>query len=283
MFNRNALMFVAGAAIFTLGASVASAQATSSKRIPITKEAPGEVARVDTVTVYHTDTLRTEPRVDTVRVTETNTVTRVDTVMQNVPMVAKHIGGVYVGLGAGPNLPFGAIRTVNNPGAMGQVNLGWQSLNMPLGVRLDGSYTQFSDNADYDYLGPKADMMMGNADLRLNLPVFNHFLGSSVIMTPYVIGGGSYLRYRELRMKLEEGQVGGVGPQNAVIAGTNSSTGVTNSDWHDSWGWNLGGGLAFHAGRKEIFVESRAIHFTRDENRYGTSWSVPITFGINFF
>jgi hypothetical protein len=279
MFNRNALLYVAGAAIFTLGASVASAQTTSQKRIPITKEASGEVAH-DTVTVYKTDTLRTEPRVDTVRVTETNTVTRVDTVMQNVPMVAKHIGGVYVGLGAGPNLPFGAIRTVNNPGAMGQVNLGWQSLNMPLGVRLDGSYTQFSDNADYDYLGPKADMMMGNADLRLNLPVFNHFLGSSVIMTPYVIGGGSYLRYRELRMKLEEGQTGGVGPQNAVIAGSN---GITNSDWHDSWGWNLGGGLAFHAGRKEIFVESRAIHFTRDANRYGTSWSVPITFGINFF
>jgi hypothetical protein len=272
-------MFVAGAAIFTLGASVASAQAKSQKRIPITKESPGEVAH-DTVTVYRTDTLRTEPRVDTIRVTQTNTVTRVDTVVQNVPMVAKHIGGLYLGLGAGPNLPFGAIRTVNNPGAMGQVNLGWQSLNMPLGVRLDGSYTQCSDHADYDYLGPKADMMLGNADLRLNLPVFNHFLGSSVIMTPYVIGGGSYLRYRELRMKLEEGQTGGVGPQNAVIAGSN---GITNSDWHDSWGWNLGGGLAFHAGRKEIFVESRAIHFTRDANRYGTSWSVPITFGINFF
>lgn len=282
MFNRNALMFVAGAAIFTLGASVASAQAKSQKRIPITKESPGEVAH-DTVTVYKTDTLRMEPRVDTIRVTQTNTVTRVDTVMQNVPMVAKHIGGLYLGLGAGPNLPFGAIRTVNEPGAMGQVNLGWQSLDMPLGVRLDGSYTQFSDNADYDVLGPKADMMMGNADLRLNLPLFTHFLGSSVIMTPYVIGGGSYLRYRELRMKLEEGVAGGYGPQHAVIAGTNSTTSFTNSDWHDSWGWNLGGGLAFHAGKKEIFVESRAIHFVRDSNRYGTSWSVPITFGVNFF
>jgi hypothetical protein len=275
-------MFVAGAAIFTLGASVASAQAKSQKRIPITKESPGEVAH-DTVTVYRTDTLRTEPRVDTIRVTQTNTVTRVDTVVQNVPMVAKHIGGLYLGLGAGPNLPFGAIRTVNEPGAMGQVNLGWQSLDMPLGVRLDGSYTQFSDNAEYDFMGPKADMLMGNADLRLNLPFFNHFLGSSVIMTPYVIGGGSYLRYRELRMKLEEGIAGGYGPQHAVIAGTNSTTSFTNSDWHDSWGWNLGGGLAFHAGKKEIFVESRAIHFVRDSNRYGTSWSVPITFGVNFF
>jgi len=282
MFNRNALTLVAGAAIFTLGASVASAQATSQKRIPITKEAPGEVARVDTVTVYHTDTLRTEARVDTIHVTQTNTVTVHDTVMQSVPMVAKHIGGLYLGLGAGPNLPFGAIRTVNEPGAMGQVNLGWQSLNMPLGVRLDGSYTQFADNADYDFLGPRADMMTGNADLRLNLPLFNHFLGSSVIMTPYLLGGGSYLRYRELRMKLDDCTSCGYGPQHAVIAGSNSATTLTNSDWHDSWGWNAGGGLAFHAGKKEVFVESRAIHFSRGDI-YGTSWSVPITFGVNFF
>lgn len=284
MFNRNALMFVAGAAIFTLSASVASAQAKSEKRIPITKEAPGEVAKTDTVTVYRTDTLRTEPRVDTIRVTQTNTVTRTDTVIQNVPMVAKHIGGVYLGLGAGPNLPFGAIRTVNEPGAMGQVNLGWQSLNMPLGVRLDGSFTQFSDNADYAVLGPRAKMWTGNADLRLNLPIFNHFLGSSVIMTPYVLGGGSYLYYNNLRMQLEDRSVGsGYGGQHAVIAGTVSTTSFTNTDYHDSWGWNAGGGLAFHAGKKELFVEARAIHFTRDENRYGTSWSVPITFGVNFF
>jgi hypothetical protein len=281
MFNRNALLLVAGAAIFTLDASVASAQAkkpTSTKRIPITKEAPGEVMapRVDTVTVYRTDTLRMMGRVDTVTRTQTNTITRVDTVVQSVPMVAKHIGGLYLGLGAGPNLPFGAIRTVNEPGALGQVNLGWQSLNMPLGIRLDGTYTQFSDNADYDVLGPKADMWGGNADLRLNLPLFNHFLGSSVLMTPYAIGGGSGVMYRNLRMQLRQGLAGGVGPQRAVIAGG-------NTDWHHDFGWNLGGGLAFHAGKKEVFVEARAIHFNRDDNTFGTSWSVPITFGVNFF
>jgi len=282
MYNRYALLLVAGAAIFTLDASVASAQARSQKQIPITKEAPGEVARVDTVTVYHTDTLRTEARVDTIHVTQTNTVTVHDTVMQSVPMVAKHIGGVYLGLGAGPNLPFGAIRTVNEPGAMGQVNLGWQSLNMPLGVRLDGSFTQFSDNADYALLGPRPKMWTGNADLRLNLPVFNHFLGSSVLMTPYVLGGGSYLYYDNLRMKLDDCVNCGYGGQHAVIAGTNSTTSFTNSDYHDSWGWNAGGGLAFHAGKKEMFVEARAIHFDRGD-LYGTSWSVPITFGVNFF
>ena len=92
MFKRNALLLVAGAAFFTLDASIATAQAkrpTSSKRIPITKESPGEVTppRVDTVTVYRTDTLRTPPQVDTVRLT--NTVTRVDTVVQQVTMIPR--------------------------------------------------------------------------------------------------------------------------------------------------------------------------------------------------
>ena len=64
MLNRNTLLFVAGAAIFALDASAASAQdttrarrPTSTKRIPVTKEAPGEVqVRVDSITVYRTDT-----------------------------------------------------------------------------------------------------------------------------------------------------------------------------------------------------------------------------------
>jgi len=294
MYNRNALLLVAGAAIFALDASVASAQAAkpkSQKRIPITKEAPGEVMapRVDTVTVYKTDTLRTMGRVDTVtRTVAGPTVTRVDTVVQSVPMTVRHVGGMYFGLGAGPALPFGSIRTVNEPGAMGQVNLGWQGLDSPLGIRFDGAYTRYSDNADYDLLGPKADMINGNADLKLNLPIFNSFLGGSVRMTPYVIGGASYLRYRNLRMQLRPG-LGGYGPQHAEIAGDGSTVVTTdpnllqNPDYNDSIGWNLGGGLAFHAGKKEVFVESRAIHFNRSEARYGTAWHVPITFGVNFF
>jgi hypothetical protein len=292
MFNRNALLLVAGAAIFALDASVVSAQASpkSQKRIPITKEAPGEVApRVDTVTVYKTDTLRMMGRVDTVTRTNTVTQVRVDTVINNVPMVARHVGGMYFGLGAGPNLPFGAIRTVNEPGAMGQLQLGWQGLNNPLGIRLDGTYTQFADNADYALLGDRPHMMQGNLDLKLNLPIFTNFLGSSVRFSPYVIGGGSYLRYNNLRMKLDtdNGVVGGFGNQHVVIAGSTSNStvasAVTDTDWHDSWGYNVGGGFSFHAGKKEAFVEARGVWFNRDSNRFSSSWSVPITFGVNFF
>jgi len=288
MLNRNALLLVAGAAFFTLDAATVTAQTkrpTSSRRIPISKEAPGEVTppRVDTVTVYRTDTLRTPPQVDTVRLT--NTVTRTDTVIKPVPMIPRHVGGLYLGLGAGPALPFGAIRTVNEPGAMGQVNLGWQGLNNPIGVRADVGFTQYSHNADYASLGSRPQVWNGNLDLRLNLPFFNHTLGSSVMFAPYLIGGGSYLRYSNLRMQLntDGGAVGGVGGQHAVIAGSEDSNSGTTDEWHDSWGWNAGGGLAFHAGKKEMFVEARAVAFRRSTSLFERSWHVPVTFGVNFF
>ena len=298
MLNRNVLMLAAGAAIFTLDASAAVAQsrATSTKRIPISKEGPSTAttptARVDTVVQYKTDTLRMQGRTDTVRVpgpTVTNTVH--DTVVQQVRMVARKLSGVYFGLGAGPNLTYGAIRTVNQAGPVGQIQLGWQGMNNPLGIRLDGNFAQLSHTAAYAVLGDRPQIMSGNLDLRLGLPIFNNFLGSSVRMTPYLIGGGSGLYYRNLRMKLdtENGVTGGYGPQHAVIAGSESSTsattttGVTNTDWHDSFGWNAGGGLGFNAGKKEIFVEARAVHFNRNGDLFKSAWSVPIVFGINFF
>jgi len=289
MFNRTGLMFLAGAAIFALDASAASAQAktkppTSQKRIPITKEAPGEVVppRVDTVTVYKTDTLRTPPHTDTLRLT--NTITRTDTVIQSIPMVAHHTGGVYFGIAAGAGLPYGAIRTVNEPGPMGQVQLGWQGLNNVFGLRADAGLTRYADNADYAVLGDRPMLFNANADIRANLPIFTHTLGSSVIVTPYVIGGGSYVRYNNLRMKVEAGQaITSFGPQRAVIAGHDGLGSIQPDDsYHNDLGFNIGGGLGFHAGRKELFVEMRGVRFNHGD-AFGSSWQVPLVFGVNVF
>ena len=290
MIKRNALLLVAGAAIFALNGSAASAQAKpkpkpkSTRKIPIHKE-PTVVAapRVDTVTVYRTDTLRMMGRVDTITRTNTVTTVRVDTVIQQVPVLPARIGGTYIGLGLGPNLPFGAIRTVNQPGIVGQVNLGWQRVNSPLGIRLDGTVTQYAHAADYAFLGDKPMVYNANLDLRLNIPIMNGFLGSAIQMTPYVIGGGSFLYYKDLRMALETPPQNGIPPQFAVIAGSPTTGSPVNDSYEHSWGWNLGGGLGFHAGKKEVFAEARWIHFTREDNRFGTSWAIPITFGVNFF
>jgi len=289
MFNRTGLMFLAGAAIFALDASAASAQAktkppTSQKRIPITKEAPGEVVppRVDTVTVtkYMTDTLRLPGHTDTLRLT--NTVTHVDTVVQQ--LMPHHTGGIYFGIGAGSALPYGSIRTVNEPGPVGQLQVGWQGLNNVLGLRADGNITRYAHNADYAVLGDRPMMYNLNADVRANLPIFTHTLGSSVIVTPYLIGGGSFLRYNNLRMKLDtdEGVVGGFGPQHAVIASDDNSGAVTDGNYHSDWGYNVGGGLGFHAGRKELFVEMRGVRFSHG-SQFESAWHVPLVFGVNVF
>jgi len=297
MLNRNALLLVAGAAIFALDATAASAQAkkpTSTKRIPIAKEAPGEVVapRVDTVTVYRTDTLRIpgRSRTDTLRLT--NTVVRYDTVVQNVPMVTRHMGGMYLGLGGGVALPYGAIRTVNEPGEIGQLNIGWQGLNSVLGVRVDGTWARLARNPEYgSFMGEGPNVMNANAGLRLDLPFFNATLGSSVRFKPYLLGGGSYIRYQNLRMKLDSDNgtvVGGVGAAHAQIAVDDGGSNAADNSWHSDLGFNFGGGLGFHAGKKEIFIESRAIRFNHASNNtspnsFHASYNVPIVFGVNFF
>jgi len=292
MLNRNALLLVAGAAL-VVDASVAAAQArpTSTRRIPVSKEAPGEVApRVDTVTVYRTDTLRLEGRVDTLRLT--NTVTRVDTVIQTVPMTTRHIGGLYFGLGGGVGIPGGAVRTVNGTGELAQVQVGWQGLKQALGLRVDGTWNHFSRNPNYSNLGitgthvDQASVFTGNADARLNLPFFNYTLGSSVRMIPYLLGGGTVIHYSDLRMKLdtEDGTVnpGGFGEQHAVFATDSNSPTITGSQ--TEWGFNFGGGLGFHAGKKEVFVESRGITWQHGpSSAFNRSWSIPIVFGVNFY
>ena len=128
---------LAGAvAMLTLGASVVLSQdstrtrPTSTRRIPITKEG-GEVARkVDTVTVYRTDTLRvnvnTPPTIVHDTVTQTRTVTRVDTVTTTYYPPVRLPNGLYFGMNGGVNAPNGAIYNPNGAGPTVGAQLGWQ-------------------------------------------------------------------------------------------------------------------------------------------------------------
>src|SRR6478736_5362210 len=101
---------LSAAAIVVMGSTAAIAQdttrvkPTSTRRIAISKEAPGEVAppKTDTLVIYKTDTLTltSPPRVDTVRTT--NTITRVDTVTVIPPVRPMSLpGGLYFGFGGG--------------------------------------------------------------------------------------------------------------------------------------------------------------------------------------
>lgn len=298
MKTRNATMLVVGAVAFlAIGAATASGQdttrtsrdstarrttttrrarrattsTTSETRIPVTKEAPGEVVppRVDTVTVYHTDTVTVAGpmRVDTMR----TTVTQYDTTrIETLPAYLIQRGGMYFGLGAGTSLPYGSIRNVNEPGWNAQAQIGWQPLHSWLGIRGDANYTMYAENDQYASLGGRPDVLTGNLDLKVGIPLFQRLFGIIPSFSLYGIGGGSYIHANGLRAMAEPGNPG-FGPLNAV------QPGVINK-----FGWNAGGGVSWHWGATELFVESRVIGFSPFANT-DPAHHIPITLGFNWY
>lgn len=270
MKTRTSSKFMLAASAFLLfGASSAFAQRpTSSKRIPISKEAP---PKTDTVTVYRTDTLRVEGPTttvhDTVRVT--NTVTRVDTVTPP-PRPVMFPRGVYFGVGAGMNLPEGSLYVPNAPGNFFQAQLGWQA--PVIGVRVDGSYSKLGEDSGFSGFQADPDIINVNGDLKIDLPFWHHLLGMSPRFGIYGLGGISWTRYKNLPMVLDPG-VAGNGPFGNVLVG--------DYPWTSKVGWNAGGGASLSWNRTEVFAESRVISFNPDNAPHARQ--VPIMLGINWY
>ncbi|MEO7082871.1 MAG: hypothetical protein ABI442_18505 [Gemmatimonadaceae bacterium] len=280
MLNRNALMLVAGAAIFALDASAASAQdttrtrPTSTKRIPVTKESRGEVSlpKTDTVTMYRTDTLRTT-RVDTVMNTVTNTVTRYDTVTKMVPMKLRQVGSLYWGVGVGSSLPAANFNDSDHPGWRVEVPFGIDPVGSPLGLRFNLGYGRYEPHSYVQNLAnlDQAQMMNADADLKLRMlsgtPAGMH-------VQAYGVGGLSYNRYKGI---LENNN--GVYNIGDVSGGASIPT---NGDmgWHNGWGFNTGAGLEFGMGVTNVFVESRFVRFSGENSHIS---HVPIVVGLSFY
>ena len=283
--------------LLALGASVALAQDTSkarprsTQRIPISKDAPparassgaverggatrGTQVRVDTVTVYKTDTLRTTTqlpgRTDTLRVT--NTVTRVDTVtVQPPPRVVRLPGGLYFGLAGGVMAPNGALFNPNGSGPAYQAQVGWQGRDNLLGVRADFNWARPGEDALYSTYQADPDILNFSGDVKLALPWGRHLFGMTPAFTLYGIGGGTYVMYRNLPMRLNPGVPGGIPPINVRVGDT---------DWQNKFGWNAGGGASIGWNRVEVFFESRVIGFTADNAPM--SRQMPFMFGLNWY
>jgi len=259
--------------MLALGASVAVAQSkpTSSKRIPISKEAPGEVvpARVDTVTVtvYKTDTLRVSSR-DTVA---GPTIYRTDTVTVSPPMPPIRLpGGLYLGLAGGVSAPNGALYNPNSAGPSAQLQVGWQGMKNILGLRADVNYAQFGEDGRYSQFQGNPDVVNFSADAKLNLPIFNHLFGAEHRFNIYGIGGYTHTMYKSLPIR-----VNGLNPDGSIIVATGESS------WSHFNGWNAGAGASLGWGRTELFVESRVLAFHPDNTPQARQ--MPFMFGINLF
>jgi len=271
MSLRYTTKLTGAAVMLAFGASAALAQSkpTSTKRIPITKEAGGEVApaRVDTITVYRTDTLRLNGMTDTVRLT--NTITRVDTVTM-APMVApiRMPFGLYFGLAGGVSAPNGALYNPNSAGPSAQAQLGWQSTW--LGLRGDANWAKPGEDGRYAQLQADPDILNFSADAKLNLPFFTHTFGTRHQFGLYGIGGYTHTMYKNLPIRAE-----GFNPDGSivVIPGT--------GNWTHENGFNAGGGASLRWGRNELFVESRVLAFHMDG--FPQSRQMPFVLGYNIY
>jgi len=285
MLNRYAVLLVAGAAIFALDASAASAQDTtktrprSTKRIPITKEAPGEVSttpaappRVDTVTVYKTDTLRLT-KTDTVNVTKTETITKVDTVQQQIfPEMMKQIGGFYIGVAAGSSMPAANFNDSDHPGWRVEVPFGIDPIGSPLGLRFNLGYSRYEPHTYAKQWLGNAQIMNADADLKVRLVKANPF---SRRVQLYGIGGVSYNRFSNI---LENNH--GILSIGDALANSNGTFSTIDTDWHNGWGYNVGGGMEMGWGITNLFIESRYVRFSGENSKIS---HVPLVIGLSWY
>lgn len=255
--------------ILAFGASAALAQAKpkSTKRIPITKEAAGEVVRD---TIIRTDTLTVT---NTVYRTDTlfRTVTRVDSVMVQPPPLPIHLpNGFYFGVASGMSIPDGSAFTPNGAGFFGQGQLGWQRAKGVIGGRISGSYTQFGQDSRFLVLQDfnHAKIWTVGTELKLQAPLGRVF-GRTPRLNAYGVGGWTYSWHQNLPMRIDNAD------DSIPVYG------IEGSGWHGNNGWNAGGGLSLLFGHSEVFVESRVMGF--NPSGFRNARQIPVMAGFNWY
>jgi hypothetical protein len=270
-------MSAAGAAVLlVLAATGAIAQQNpprSTKRIPISKEAGGEVVRVDTLmrvdtvtnTIYRTDTL-------------TRTMTRIDTVVVKPPAPPIRLpAGFYAGIAAGTSSPDGSIFIPNSTGFLGQAHIGWGNARQFLGGRISGTYTDLGQDSQFSQ-GTSAQLWTMSTDLKLNVPLGRAF-GLTPRLNAYGIGGWTYTWFRNLPHRLDDVTINN---NDLNIDDTRISTFRLGEDsWTGRNGWDAGGGLSLLWGRSEVFVEARVMGFSPRNSP--SARQVPVVLGFNWY
>lgn len=233
--------------------------------VPVTKDSPGEVVRVDTQRVYIHDTVTgpTVYRRDTITVTGA-TITRYDTTtVVTIPGWLDSGHGLYFGLGAGSYYPSGGLGGGQIPGYAFQMNLGVDPAGSPLGLRLTTGLARPDEEQVTSTLGGRPSVINTTADLKLRVPFFSSTRFPNFGL--YAVGGGALVMYKDLVME-DENKV----PQ------------LADHKWHDSFGWNAGGGATLSLGHKrELFLEARAINFMK--SGFENGHQLPLILGINWY
>ena len=297
------LRFSLGSAVavaLVFGASSpASAQAdttrrttTSETRVRVKKESNGEVAiRRDSAfirdSVARADSLNrieqarrdsimrdSTARADSMKRptdTTTKTTTTADTIRTPVTPTTMSSesygmrrGGWYLGLGAGPNVPTGAVNDFYKTGFNVEVPIGYQPMSSPLGFRIDLGYSRFNGReAGTNGLTAQPDdpnIWSATANLTLDLMKFGQDRRGAL----YLVGGGGVFRFTDFfNTDRSDNDVSSAFEGSPVTKG-----GLTG-----------GAGLALPVGGASLFVESRyTTAYTEGEQ---TRW-VPVVIGLKW-
>lgn len=158
-----------------------------------------------------------------------------------VSTVAK---AVEFGVAAGAALPMSDLSTFYQTGFNGTVTVGFHPQMIPLGIRVDGAYNQFS--AKSGTVGGNVHFTSVTGNLVYSIP--------SETVAPYLIGGA--------------------GVYNAAINIPGFGSGSSNK-----FGWNLGGGIKMPLSGFDTFLEAR---YNQVQGNGGSLKFIPITFGVMF-
>jgi len=272
MKTRNSALFALGlAAALTLGgAMTASAQDTtrarSQRRIPVRKEQPApQPVRVDTVTITRTDTV-VRTRTDTVTVTRVDTVTRIEELpLQRLP-------GWQFGLGTGMDIPTGAWLQSAKLGWTGHAHLGWFPGTSPVGIRVDGDYTNFGSQ-DWCPNCSSTTLWQLSGELEWRIPLDRK---SKINPQIYFLGGGGFDWFSDFVPFIQsDGSVVTAGDKTITGIPGFPTTFVVSSESSTHGHWSLGGGVQLGG----FFIESQYKSISLDG---GNANHVPVLVGWNW-
>ncbi len=157
-----------------------------------------------------------------------------------------HAQGAQFSLGGGLGIPLGTFDDLVKIGWHGIAAVSFVPRTSAVGIQVDGSFSQFSDESPFDI---KSQVIYGTANA-----VYKFQSSEDSSFRPYLLGG--------------------VGVYNSKATGNDALEGSTTK-----FGINAGAGFDFGAGGTSLFVEGR-FHdvFTDGDN----VTFIPITLGIRF-
>jgi Outer membrane protein beta-barrel domain len=137
---------------------------------------------------------------------------------------ALHAQGAEFSIGGGVGVPLGNFDDVVKIGWQGTAAVSFVPRRLPVGIQVDGSFSQFGDESPLDI---KSQLIYGTANA-----VYRFLTSESSRFRPYLIGGG--------------------GVYNSKSTGSDALSGSTTK-----FGLNAGAGVDFKAGSAGLFLEGR--------------------------